>query len=46
MDEKYISVTKFKEPLAKLTVEGGTEATRATIARTLGNTDNDRQLAE
>lgn len=36
MDEKYISVTKFKETLAKLTVEGGTEATRTTIARTLG----------
>lgn len=36
MDEKYISVTKFKESLAKLKVEGGTEATRATIARTLG----------
>lgn len=36
MNEKYISVTKFKESLAKLTVEGGTEATRATIARTLG----------
>lgn len=36
MDEKYISVTKFKESLAKLTVEGGTEATRAPIARTLG----------
>lgn len=36
MDEKYISVTKFKETLAKLTVEGGTEATKTTIARTLG----------
>lgn len=36
MDEKYISVTKFKETLAKLIVEGGTEATRTTIARTLG----------
>lgn len=36
MDEKFISVTKFKESLAKLTVEGGTEATRTTIARTLG----------
>lgn len=36
MDEKYISVTKFKETLAKLIVEGGAEATRTTIARTLG----------
>lgn len=35
MDEKYISVTKFKESLAKLTVEGGTEATRTAIMRTL-----------
>lgn len=36
MNEKYISVTKFEESLTKLTIEGGTEATRSTIARTLG----------
>lgn len=35
MDEKYISVTKFKESLTKLIVEGGTEATRTAIVRTL-----------
>lgn len=34
MDE-YISKTKFKESLAKLTAEGGTETTRAVIMRTL-----------
>ena len=36
MNEKYISVSKFKQSLARLTVEGGDKIFAEAIARTLG----------
>lgn len=35
MNDKYISVSKFKQSLAKLTVEGGDKKYAEAIARTL-----------